>query len=85
MQWGRGCLLGVVDTPRADTTLGRPTPLPRETTTEAGGTHLTSMHSFSSSILPLQVLLVGMGADEQLVGYSRHRVKFKLVGFFCSM
>ena len=37
------------------------------------------------SISPLQVLLVGMGADEQLVGYSRHRVKFKLVGSFYSM
>ena len=39
----------------------------------------------SYSVLTLQVLLVGMGADEQLVGYSRHRVKFKLVGFFYSV
>lgn len=30
---------------------------------------------------PAKVVLVGMGADEQLAGYSRHRVKFKTGGW----
>jgi asparagine synthetase B (glutamine-hydrolysing) len=32
-------------------------------------------------ILRFQVVLVGMGADEQLVGYTRHRGKFSAEGW----
>lgn len=28
----------------------------------------------------LQVVLMGVGADEQLAGYARHRVRFKMHG-----
>ena len=30
---------------------------------------------------PVRVLLLGMGADEQLGGYTRHRVRFKEGGW----
>lgn len=30
-------------------------------------------------VLPMQTLFVGVGADEQLAGYSRHRTKFRYV------
>ncbi|GBN91211.1 Asparagine synthetase domain-containing protein 1, partial [Araneus ventricosus] len=42
---------------------------------------LTSDKGCESYSSPVRVLLVGMGADEQLGGYSRHRAKFNSFGW----
>ncbi|XP_013787823.1 asparagine synthetase domain-containing protein 1-like isoform X2 [Limulus polyphemus] len=38
-------------------------------------------NSYEPYTSPARVVLLGMGADEQLAGYSRHRVKFKNKGW----
>lgn len=51
----------------------------------SANTYPNLFNIFLNLICPtlFQVLLVGMGADEQLGGYARHRSRFKLVGICC--